>query len=250
MSVEQVLVVPDLHAPYHDEKVWGCILETIRRVKPAGVVAIGDFADFYSISRHTKDPKRSKVSLDDEIAAVKIERRRLERAAGKAWLRFTKGNHETRFDRLIAEEAPQFRGLLSVKDALGFGDNWGWTDYGDWFTYGKCNYTHDVGRSGVNTARQSLQDFGGNIVVGHSHRGGVAYQGTTRGESHTALNVGWAGDYKMIDYQHKARALRDWQHGMGLVSYDASGYCWLQFIPILKGRAIVNGKQITGRSRA
>jgi hypothetical protein len=244
---EQVLVVPDLHCPYHDPKVWSCILETIRVVKPSGVVVIGDFADFYSISRHRKDPRRARVLFEDELEAVKRERRRLEKAAGKAWLHFTKGNHENRLDNLVADEAPAVSGLVDTKSAMGFGDAWGWTEYGDWFEYGKCNFTHDLGRAGVNAARQTLQDFGGNICFGHTHRGGIAYQGTTRGETHTALNVGWAGDFKAIDYYHRAKALRDWQHGLGQVTYDRSGFCWLNFLPILKGRLMINGHQISAK---
>ena len=243
---EQIVVIPDMHIPYHDGRVWECILEVIRRTKPSGIVVIGDFSDFYSVSSHAKDPRR-KIDFDDEVAATKRERARLEKAAGKAWLHFCRGNHETRLDRYIVDNAPQLHSSINSRELLGFSDSWGWTEYGDWFSYGKCNFTHDVGRTGVNTARQSLVDFGGNIVVGHSHRLGVSYQGTTRGEVHFGLNVGFGGDFAMIDYYHRAKALRDWQHGFGVVSFDSFGYCWAQAVPILRGRAVVGKIQVSGR---
>lgn len=246
--IQQILVVPDMHHPYADARVWGVILEVARRVKPAGCVIIGDFADFYSVSSHAKDPKRA-ADFESEVEATKSELSRLDRALGsRAWKHYCGGNHEDRLDRYIAAFAPKLHSYVSTQELLGLeARGWGWTPHGDWFTAGKCNFTHDVGRSGVNTARQSLVDFGGNIVVGHSHRGGVAYQGTVRGESHFALNVGWGGDYRAIDYVHRARALRDWQHGFGLVSLDARGFAWAEFVPIISGRCVVNGRQITGR---
>ena len=103
-------------------------------------------------------------------------------------------------------------------------------------------YTHDLGRSGVNSARQTLLDLGGNVVFGHTHRGAVVYQGEVKGSAHFALNVGWLGDVKAIDYLHRARALRDWQLGFGTVIHDGPKRAFARFHPIVGGRVEVDGQ--------
>lgn len=245
----RIMVCPDAHHPYVDELAWRTFLAAARKVKPDVMVVIGDFADCYAVSSHAKDPGR-KSRLKDELEAVnkaldQISRLEIPR------VEFCEGNHETRITRFVASEASALYGMLDVKDLLRITERgWGWTAYNDFLRIGKVAFTHDVGRCGVNTARQSLQDFGGNIVIGHSHRASLAFQGTTAGEQHFGLNVGWLGDVDSIDYHHKARARRDWQHAFGLIDQTADGLSWATLVPILEGRCVVYGEQVSGRARS
>lgn len=249
---QRIIVVPDMHVPYHDARVWACILATIRSCKPSTIVVIGDFADCYAVSSHPKGLDR-KADFAAEIEAVNHELDALRRAAGPAArIVFCEGNHEDRITRYLQGNAPELGGLAGLRaPALLRVKKRGieWIPYRRDVRIGKCSFTHDLGRCGVNTARQSLLDFGGNVVVGHSHRGGVAYQGEARGASHFCLNVGWGGDVEAIDYHHRVRAMRDWQHGFGVVDQDSSGYSWAQFVPVISGRALIDGAQV-GRKAA
>lgn len=244
----RIMVCPDAHHPYVDELAWRTFLAAARKVKPDVMVIIGDFADCYAVSSHAKDPGR-KSRLKDELQAVNVALDQISRLEIPR-VEFCEGNHETRITRFVASEASALYGMLDVKDLLRISERgWGWTPYNDFLKIGKVLYTHDVGRCGVNTARQSLQDVGGNIVVGHSHRAALVYQGTTAGEQHFGLNVGWLGDIGSIDYQHKARARRDWQHAFGLIDQTADGLAWATLVPILEGRCVVYGEQVSGRAR-
>jgi len=242
-STKRILVVSDLHAPYHDKAAWECLLEVIRETKPETIVIIGDAADCYAISSHPKSLKR-KADFATEVELVKKALAELRAAAGKSCrILWTEGNHEDRITRYLQSKAPEFGQLkeLSAQELFKVSDfNIEWVPYRTSIKIGNCSFTHDVGRCGVNTARQSLLDFGGNIVVGHSHRGGVSYQGEIKGSSHFCLNVGWLGDVNEIDYVHRNRALRDWQLGFGIVDQDEQ-HSWATFVPMVNGQCVVDG---------
>ena len=81
-------------------------------------------------------------------------------------------------------------------------------------------------------------------MVGHSHRAGVVYQGTVRGESHVGVNQGWLGDPVAADYVHLDKARRDWQHGFAVAYIEKNGNAHAQFVPIIGRSAVVDGKLI------
>lgn len=240
-SLKKVLVLSDLHAPYQDQKAFNLFLEVGHSIlKDTDVlVTIGDTLDFFSVSSHPK-PLDRKTNLGSEIEAGKICLRALERLPPKRKI-FLEGNHDRRLANYVRDKAPELYGLVGLKQILDL-KAWEFVPYHDFIRVGKMAFTHDVGRSGANAARQSLNDFGGNLTFGHSHRGSVVYGGTVKGETHVCLNVGWLGDLKYIDYIHKAKANRDWQHGFGLVYVQPNGNCHAQFVPVIAGRCVVEGK--------
>lgn len=249
----RIVVLPDTHIPYHDVKAWACALQVIRDTKPEYVVIIGDFSDVYSLSSHPKSLDR-KQNFASEVAAVNAALDELRAAAGNdCKVKFCEGNHEDRITRFLQSNAPELGGITELRaEGLFKIKERGieWVPYRRAVKIGNCSFTHDIGRCGVNTARQSLVDFGGNLVVGHSHRAGIAFQGESKGSSHFCLNVGWLGDVEGVDYQHRMRILRDWQHGLGIVDQDETGFSWPQFVPILEGRCVVDGKVISGQKAA
>lgn len=252
-STTRIVVVSDLHAPFQDMSAWNCVLQVIRETSPETVVIIGDFADCMSISSHPKSLDR-KHDFASEVAGVNAALDELRGAAGDACrLVWTCGNHEDRITRYLQSSAPELGGIKELRaEGLFQVKERGieWIPYRRSIKIGNCSFTHDVGRCGVNTARQSLMDWGGNLVVGHSHRGGIAFQGESKGSSHFCLNVGWLGDVDGIDYQHRMRVLRDHQCGFGIVDQSPSGFSWPQFIPVLNGECVVDGKVIIGQKAA
>jgi len=212
----------------------------MRGWKPNLVVFIGDFGDMWSVSDHSKDPAR-KLLLADEVAAVNAELDKVQEIVdGNAV--FIEGNHEDRLRRFLWDKAPKLFGTTDVTKLYRTKERgWKHISYRELHAIQNVAYTHDLGRSGVNAARQSLLDLGGNLVFGHTHRGAVAYQGEVKGSAHFALNVGWLGDVNEIDYMHRARALRDWQQGFGTVIHDGPKRAFARFHPIVGGKAEVDG---------
>ncbi len=215
-------------------------LRAIQRWKPDQVVFIGDFGDCYSISEFDKDPER-KVSFLDEVEAVNRELDQVQNLVDANAV-FIEGNHEDRGRRKVWRQVPELAGLVSIPRLYRLRERgWKHVPYRGVHRIGNVAYTHDIGRAGVNTARQTVVDFGGNIVVGHSHRGGVYYQGEAKGSAHFCLNVGWLGDVKKVDYMHQAKALRDWQLGFGTVIHDGAKAAFARFHPVVRGAVEVDG---------
>lgn len=236
----------DIHIPFHDRVCWRIALKVLG-LGWDEVILNGDVMDCLSVGFYPKAPGR-KYALADEIAEGNKCLDQLQAAAGNAKITYLAGNHEHRLERYITEKAKELHGLdgTSIPSLLRLRERGiTWLPYkAAAYKVGKLAFIHDLGRSGLNTARQSLQDYGGNVVVGHSHRAGIVYQGTVRGEPHMGLNQGWLGDPTATDYVHLDKARRDWQHGFAVAYIEKNGNAHAQFVPIIGRSCVVDGKLI------
>lgn len=245
-KITKILVCPDAHFPYENKLAWKTFLEACRVTKPDVLVIIGDFCDGMAVSAHAKkatDERRFKNEVEavnvalDQICALRIPR-----------MIYIFGNHESRFERYLNSKAPELDGMLSLQEEFRLAQrNIEYVAYGDFIKIGEMSYTHDVGRCGINTARQSLSDFGSNLIVGHSHRAAVVYGGTVEGETHVCMNVGHLLNIDDIDYRNRHTAKREWQTGFGICYQTEDGVNWVTFVPIIDGRCIVDGKIVNVR---
>lgn len=249
-ELQRVLIIPDVHVPYHDELAWRCCLATARAWQPHTAIILGDFGDFYMVSQYAKDPSR-KMRFADEITHVRHE---LDCLASLRIpdVRYCEGNHETRLKRLINSQAAAIAGAVT-SDAAQLLDvsrhGWQWIPYGHHTRVGKLAFTHDCGKAGVYAARQSLMAFGSSVVIGHTHRAMCHYESTLNDERHVGWSMGWLGDYRLIDYRHHDGAKRDNQLGFGVAHVEPStGLFWVTFVPVIEGRCVVDGVMYDGRS--
>lgn len=245
-DVFKLLIVPDVHTPYHDLKAWACVLDVARRWRPDGCVQLGDFCSLDSVSSHPHDPKKT-LPLADEMSGSNLALDELDAALreggcsrGNKW--FLEGNHCARLDRHVLKFAPELRPFIDWRDMLKL-DRRGWrvTPYKESLAFGHLRLSHDVGRAGVNAARQSVCDVGHSIAFGHTHQMQVTYRGTQAGERHVGATLGWLGDAQAIDYRHRDLVKREWQLGFGVAYFLASGEFWLQAVPIVGGRCVIDG---------
>ncbi len=248
LPFRRILIFSDVHIPFHAKKAWKLLLKVVA-LGWDEIVINGDFADCLSVSFHPRNPQR-RYRLHLEIAAINKCLDELQAAAGDAKITYIGGNHEYRLDRYIAEKAPELYGLqgTTFPDLLSLDDRGiAWIPYkAPAYQIGKLSIVHDIGRAGINTARQSLVDFGGNLVVGHSHRLGAAYQGTVRGESHVCVNGGWLGEAKDADYMYQDRAVRDWQLGFTTAAVErVGGNCHVTPHAIVANRVFVRDTLVT-----
>lgn len=237
-----VLIVPDCHAPFHSVDGWELMLDVARDLKPERIVVMGDFLDCYSVSRHSKDPARQS-NLDGEIAVARGLLDELD-ALGATEKDFLEGNHEFRLVRYMEERAPELHGLLEIPKLLRLEERgWRWTPYRQDIRHGKMHYVHDVGYAGRYAVHRTLDAFQHSVASVHTHRMAVVYEGNSTGESKVSAQFGWLGDVDQVDYMHRARAKKDWALGFGIGYEDRkTGHCFLQPVPIVQGRCVVNGK--------
>ena len=238
--MKTILFVPDTHAPYHDRRAFDLVDKVARKIQPDIVALLGDFADFYAVSSHVKDPAR-RMTFDMEVTHVRRLLRRVEGWGAKRKL-YIMGNHEDRLTRYIASQAEEMHGIVSPDSLFGLTEHgWEVTPYKDHASIGKLYLTHDVGKSGPSALKDALNSFQDNIVIGHTHRLQYLIEGNVKGKPHVAASFGWLGDVRGIDYMHKAKANRDWALGFGVGSMEDNGVVHLQPIPIVNYHCVVGG---------
>ena len=169
----------------------------------------------------------------------------LGKASGDAHVTFIEGNHEFRLPRYMLNIAPALnlpgltpRDLFRV-DARG----WRWVPYRRAFSIGPVTFTHDLERAGVNAVRQAVADLRRSVVIGHLHRMAVHHEGDADGVHLFGACFGWLGDFERLSYRHRARALREWQHGFGVIWIDG-GRAFPQAIPIVDRVAVVGERRM------
>lgn len=242
---DQVLIVPDVHVPNHDRRAWKLLMDVCRSVKFDHVVVLGDFIDNDAVSLHEPHKVRAR-NLKRELAAGADALNELWAATHQASHTYCEGNHETRLQRYIARKAPELEGLLSVKQSLlgnsnaGAGDLWRWVPYNESVRLGKVNFTHDVGEAGLNAHRGAAKAFMSSAIIGHTHR--MSYEVTGRVDGAPVLGAmfGWLGDYRRVDYQHRAKA-KQWPLGFGTGVFGHGGVIHVQPVPIINYTCCVYG---------
>lgn len=236
-SERRILVLPDVHAPYHDRQAFKLAGLVARKERATHLVAIGDLADCLAVSAHQKTPGR-KLSWLDEVKQAGACWKEARTWADEA--EFAEGNHENRLERYVMANAPElFETHPSIRDLLGV-DRKEWHPYRTHFMIGGMAFTHDLGHSGAHSLKQTLDAFGGCITFGHTHRLGTHYDGNVDGSHRVAMNVGWMGDERHVNYMHVAK-MRAWQKGFGWIEQRGK-LSWCQAVPIIGGACMVNGR--------
>lgn len=174
----RVAVLSDIHVPYHSKTALEAAVRYTTRKKPDVLLLNGDFADFYDVSRHEKDP--SKRDFKQEMQLVR---------EGLAWLRYKYGkqcrivyklgNHEERWQKYLWNSAPN----ISDDPRMDIAE---WIDakqhgvevVGDQrpVMLGELPimHGHELGKGGVaapvNPARGLWLRTSGTMLIGHGHR--------------------------------------------------------------------------------
>jgi predicted phosphodiesterase len=244
-KLEKILLIPDTHFPYHDKAAFELMLKASKAFKPQHTIILGDFADFYGVSSHSKDPNRA-FKLKEEVEQVKKGLDQVKALGAKNNV-FVSGNHEDRLERYLRDKAPELFNFISIPQILELKEKgFKYVPYKQSYKIGKLNITHDCGKAGRVAHLQSLDTFQHNVVIGHTHRLGYAVEGNAQGERHVTAMFGWLGDVEEIDYLHRVQAVKNWSLGFGIGYLDPkSGVVYLVPIPIINGTCLVEGKLIS-----
>lgn len=241
-KLERILLFGDAHHPYHDPRAWRLFLKAGKAFRPKHLICLGDLADFYSVSSHSKDPTR-KQQIETEIASVRQALDELDALGAKQKI-FVAGNHEDRLRRYLQDRAPELFGLVDIPQLLELRQRgWSYIPYKAHGRLGKLHLTHDVGNSGRNATFAALDTYQHSVVTGHSHRLQYIVEGNAVGEFKLSAQFGWLGDITKVDYMHQAKAAKNWALGFGIGYLDPStGIAYLQPVPIIKGTCVVEGR--------
>jgi hypothetical protein len=247
--VEKVLIIPDMHVPYHDRKAFALVLKMAKAVGFDRLYTLGDLADFFKVSFHERT-MGLRMTFGEEVREVNEVLDAFD-GLGIPKRHFIAGNHEYRFDRYMSEKAPEISDLpgLSVPELFRLKQRgWGYTPYKRETRCGKLWLTHDEGTAGAMACVKARGTYEGNVVIGHCHSMTVSYQGNARGASHVGASFGWLGDLNSVDYMHQVKARR-WQLGVGVGLLEPGGVVHLQAVPIINYKMAVFGNLFELNSR-
>ncbi|AWD90744.1 hypothetical protein [Pseudomonas phage Alpheus] len=165
-DASRILVIPDLHAPYHHPDALDFLIAVTAHFKPTLVVNAGDETDGHAMSFHDSDP-----NLDS--AGVELEKAREFLAKLEAvfpQMLVCHSNHGSLLYRKAKHFGIPVQYLKTYREVLfpnGKGQGWSWNfEWQIQLPNGQVtNFRHQAGSNKLGVAAHLNQ----NLVVGHEH---------------------------------------------------------------------------------
>ena len=160
---KSVLVISDLHIPYHHKDAFSFLRALKDRYKPDMVVNIGDELDHHAISMHEHNPDL--MSAGDELRNARHYVKQLEEIFPR--MTIVHSNHSSLVYRRALKYGLPKDYLKSYNEFLGVGKGWQWVDdLTLTLSNGtRCFFTHGMSADVLKVAQQ----YGMNTVQGHYH---------------------------------------------------------------------------------
>lgn len=218
------------------------MVKAMKEFKPDVIIILGDFCDFYTVSRFDKDPSR-KLNLKWEIEEVNKGLDELDTLGAKKKI-FIAGNHEFRMDKFIHNKAPELYGIITTEESLKLKQrNWIFVPYRKDYKLGKIYLTHDIDAIGRNAVHKAIDVYMHSVITAHTHRIGYAVEADGVGEPILSASFGWLGDVDKIDYQHRIKAVKNYVLGFGIGYMEPNtGLVFATPVPIVNYKCLINGK--------
>jgi len=234
IDARSVLVMSDIHVPYHDEKALTTAVEYGIKADVDHVVLLGDILDFFSISRWEKDPR--KRDFKREVEAGRQFFRAIRSAFPSAAITWKIGNHEERWESFLFQRAPELVGVdfLDLASIYETGE----IAILDRMQHPRVDHInlihgHEFGKSvfsPVNPARGLFLRSKATALCGHSHQTSVHVE--------TNMNRTVTGCWSLgclCDLRPRYAPYNKWNHGFAVITRDGE----LSRVDNLK---IINGK--------
>jgi len=172
---KKVLIISDIHLPYHDDKVLFEALKFGLDNQVDTIYINGDLLDFALISKYENNT--TKHSIKYEIDCAKVFLKGLREMFPTALIIYKYGNHDLRFDKWIRLKAPELLDIehIMLSEILGLReldiiqlDNLQWCYMWDYVVL----HGHELPMKsgGVNPARATRLKLNRPAIIGHFHR--------------------------------------------------------------------------------
>jgi predicted phosphodiesterase len=233
-AAKKILLISDLHIPYHDINAITTAIKTGANEGVDTVFINGDLLDFYQLSFHEKDPR--KRSIADELEDCRQFFNSLRTAMPKVNIYYIPGNHEYRLERYLRVKAPE---LLDVEefrlDVLLRVAEYGveYISYASKCYFGKLLVEHGdkiKGAGGVNPARTLYLRLKRHAICGHFHRSTESTEKVYDGDVYVTYSVGC-----LCELEPGYMEVNNHNHGFAIITMDGDKFT-------VSNRKIVNGK--------
>lgn len=234
----RVLVLADLHVPYHDNVAIDTAIRYGLDHQADCVLLNGDVVDFFGLSMWEKDPRKRDVPA--EVRAGRQFIKALRQAFPTARIVWKEGNHEERWERYLRLKAPELLGLdefewhevygLSELKIEHVGDKRP-VKLGELAIIHGHEYSFAIANP-VNPARGLYLRGKVHAMCGHFHQSSQHSEKDLNGHVVSTFSTGCLSDLHP-DY----RPLNNWCHGFAFVESDKAGRFTVQNLRIIKGKA-------------
>jgi len=215
---DRILIVGDLHFPYHNQKALNWVYKVIKQVQPTQIVQIGDLYDMYWCSKFPKKFVELTPKEEFSMGYKHAEKfwKKVKTIVPKARCLQILGNHDDRPMKRIIERFPEFESLVNLSNMYSFPGV-------KVVLNSKQETILRVNKTDVMFHHGYLSQLGQHmlynqmrVVVGHSHKGGVLYRGRDT-DIIWELNVGFLGDADAGPLQYGPQRRRHWTLGLGVI---------------------------------
>lgn len=108
LKAKRLLVLSDIHIPYHNIESLTCAFDFAKGEKPDAILLNGDTLDFFGLSRFMKDPKKRSIASELSIFKDFIE---VLKKTFNAKIYYKMGNHCERYEHFLWMKAHELVGV-------------------------------------------------------------------------------------------------------------------------------------------
>lgn len=233
----RVLILSDIHIPYHDSTAISGAVQWGKKQKPDTVILNGDTVDFYQLSRFLKDPRKRHAKEEIDLTRQFLEYLAAEFPAAN--LIYKKGNHDERWDHYLWNHAPELCDFQHVQlhTILDF-ESLGITMVEDQrpIMCGKLPvfHGHELPKgmtNPVNMARGAYLRMADTVLVGHGHRTSAHSEPNWKHEEVATWSTGC-----LCGLNPEYARINKWNHGFAFVEISSSGEFDLLNLRVVDGK--------------
>lgn len=210
MRNKRILVISDMHVPYHHKDSIDFLKEIKKQYKPDFIVNIGDLLDFHAINMHTHDPDL--YSAGHELKQARIYIKELESLFPD--MVEVDSNHSSLVYRRALKYGMSREFLKDYGEFLGT-KKWKWVDDLTLTLPNKqrCLFTH--GRSAEVLKVSQAQSM--NVVQGHYHTKFVISYWANTDNIFWGMNVGCLINQKSMAFNYAKNFKTRFILGCGII---------------------------------
>jgi len=228
------------HIPYHDEQLFKVLIKFLKFFKPHRLWIMGDYVDWYHISKYTKDPRKGGGLQEDLDLANDMLDELLPLAD---MVLFMDGNHEARLQKYL-QQYPGLYGLRCLttpallelhKKGIKYCGKYRdkpTTHHGFVIHHGLWSSIV----SGV-TAKKHFIEWGGNGIIVHCHKGGNYLKQQLDGIH--GYYEGMCMSKLELEY---TKATTNWVQGWSVAYFTRKDLFHLEQIPVIDHEFLFQGK--------
>lgn len=243
-KLETAIVIPDLHVPYHSKGVVEIAVQLIKDTKPDHIVLLGDCFDAEFLGRWTTSTVEQGIYRTlEEIEVFKREvYEPIRKAAKKAQIYWTGGNHDMQRLKDVIEEMPDRAKQLDLQRMF---PDVKMTEYNEWVKIGKMYFTHGV-YTNIHHSKKTADMWQSNVMYGHVHDvQQYTKQTLVDKQPHITIALGSACSRNPAYMKNRPN---NWVHALGVVYFQKGGHFTAYTPIIVEGKTVFNGKIYGGKN--